>query len=74
MGFVTIMDNTLPCYCHTTYSIYSKWYILNKKIKLVMNESYYYFDTYNSISPFTKSLCLKLVDESGGEIICLEKR
>jgi len=51
-----------------------KWSLENKQLKLTINDSYYYLDLSTSFTSGKPRLYVKLLDESGGEMIYFEKQ
>jgi hypothetical protein len=51
-----------------------KWSLENKQLKLTINDSYYYLDVNTSFASGKARLYVKLLDESGGEMIYFDKQ
>lgn len=50
------------------------WLIENKQLKLIIGDSYYYIDISSSFFSSKLHLCVRLLEESGGDMICLDKQ
>ena len=51
-----------------------KWSLENKQLKLTNSDSYYYFDVNTSLTSNNPRLYVKLLDESGGEMIYFDRK
>ncbi|MBK9327736.1 MAG: hypothetical protein IPM95_00185 [Sphingobacteriales bacterium] len=50
------------------------WSLEDKQLKLTINDSYYYLDVNTSLTSSKPRLYVKLLDESGGEMIYFDRQ